>query len=72
MLHRPVAAYLVVLEVLVHLQALVLLHASKDAHTGEVALVQQRVEGLGALHALHKDDHLQHRGQSFTEEGVSK
>lgn len=51
--------YLVVLEVLVHLQALVLGHASVDADAGEVALVQQRIERLGTLHALDKDDNLQ-------------
>lgn len=51
--------HLVVLEVLVHLQALLLGHARIDAHAGEVALIQQRVEGLGALHTLDKNHHLQ-------------
>lgn len=54
--------HLVLLELLVHLQALLLLHAAVDAHAGEVALVEQRVERAGARHTLDKDHHLGYGG----------
>ena len=46
------------LELLVHLQALGLLHAGMNGGRGEVAFVEQSVELPGPGHALDKDDHL--------------
>jgi len=47
-----------VLEVLVHLDALLLLHRGMDRHGREVALLQQLVELDRALYRLDENDHL--------------
>ena len=47
-----------VLEVLVHLDALLLLHRRVDGHRREVALLQQLVELHCALHRLDEDNDL--------------
>mmetsp|Transcript_36516 Transcript_36516/g.72731 ORF Transcript_36516/g.72731 Transcript_36516/m.72731 type:complete len:361 (-) Transcript_36516:1523-2605(-) len=55
---RDEDAVLEVLEVLVHLDALLLLHRSVDGHRGEVALLQQLVELDSTLHRLDENNHL--------------
>jgi len=55
---RDEDAVLEVLEVLVHLDPLLLLHRRVDGDRGKVALLQQLVELHRARDRLHKDDHL--------------
>ena len=55
---RDEDAVLEVLEVLVHLDALLLLHRRMDGHRREIALLQKLVELDCPLHRLNKHDDL--------------